>query len=97
MALDVSQVVTIVAGTLCTGLMSIMLWKFRKHAIKQEKAAARREAKQEMHYRKLDATIFALASASENISGKDFKKAYDDKMREYEEEDEQMKKIIENK
>ena len=90
MILDPSQVAVIVASGAVTLVTSVIGLQLRKHTLRQEKSARRREARQEMHYRKLDAVIFALASASENISGPTFKRTYDEKMKEFMAESEMM-------
>ena len=86
MTLDVSQVAVIIASGVVTFIFATIGYQLRKHTKKQEESAARRERKQELHYRKLDAVIFALASASDHISGTAFQRVYDQKMREYEQE-----------
>jgi hypothetical protein len=88
MTLDVSQLAVIIASGAVTVIATFIGFQLRRHTLKQEKAAARREAKQELHYRKLDAVIFALASAADNISGVTFKRAYDEKMLEFKRENE---------
>ena len=88
MTLDISQVAVMCASGAVTLITTIIGWQFRKHTLAQEKSARRREAKQELHYKKLDAVIYALASASENINGQIFKINYDAKMREFQYESE---------
>lgn len=86
MILDASQLAVVIASTAATAIFGMAAWQLRRHTLRQEKSALRREKKQELHYRKLDAVIFALASAAENISGASFQKNYEAKMREYERE-----------
>lgn len=90
MILDPSQWAIIIASGIVTLIAGIVGRRLDKHAKNQEAGALRRERKQELHYKKLDAVIYALASASENINGQTFKRNYDEKMREYAAESQMM-------
>lgn len=90
MTLDISQIAVIFASGAVTLTVTMIGWQMRKHTLKQEASAKRREQKQELHYKKIDAVIYALASASENINGAMFKKNYDEKMKEFLDEADMM-------
>jgi hypothetical protein len=91
--LDISQAFTIGFCSIGTLIMSIILFMVKSFLKRQEEASKERERKQELHFKKLDATVYSIGFVLDDEKGQLFKKTYEAQMEEYYRE----KRFVSNK
>lgn len=79
---DSSQYMFLLLSGIISVVATVIGVQFKKYFNKQEKNAARREQKQEHHFKKVDAMFFALAMTLSAVDGEKFNRFYKERMAE---------------